>query len=99
MHILGIHFIPHSNGSAFEFMNSLVEILVMDTQNDCIISIVSAWIYDTFCNTSVRKHCILYLQKTLSEHYLSHPGLYLYQLLIVIIWNSFVCSVTEDWYN
>ena len=33
-HILEINFIPHSNGSAFKWMNSLTEILAMDTQND-----------------------------------------------------------------
>ena len=54
MHILGIHFIPHSNVRVFKWMNSLTEILAMATQNNCSISIVSAWISNPFFDTSVR---------------------------------------------
>ena len=68
-HILDIHFIPHSNSSVFEWINSLAEILSMATQNNCSISIVSAWISDTLFDTSFRNQCKLYLQTTLSEHW------------------------------
>ena len=69
MHILDIHFIPHSNGSVFKWMNSLAEILSMATKNYCRIYIISAWISDPFFNTSVCDQCRLYLQTTLSEHW------------------------------
>ena len=49
--ILDIYFIPNSNGSVFEWMNSLTEILEMAPQNDCNISIVNAFIYDTLFDT------------------------------------------------
>ena len=60
-HILDIHFISHSNGSVFECMDSLTEIIAMATQNDCSILIVSAWISDPFFDTSVRDQCRVYL--------------------------------------
>ena len=69
MHILDIHFIPHSNGSVFEWMNSLAEILAMATQNDFGISIFSTWISGPFFDTSFRDQFRLYLKTTLSEHW------------------------------
>ena len=68
-HIFDIHFIPHSIGSVFKWMDSLAEILAMTTQKYCSISIVSTWISDSFFGTSVRDQCRLYLQTTLSEHW------------------------------
>ena len=71
-HIIDIHSIPQSNDSVFEWMNSLVEIIAMDTQNNCSISNVSTWISDPFFDTSVRYQCRLYLKTTLSEHWNFH---------------------------
>ena len=71
-HIIDIHSIPHSNGSVFEWVDSLVEMMETATQNNCRISNVSAWISDPFFDTSVRDHCKLYLKTTLSEHWNFH---------------------------
>ena len=68
-HILDIYFIPHSNGSIFEWMNSLAKTLAIATPKYCSISIVSAWISYPFLENSVHDQCRLYLQKTLSEYW------------------------------
>ena len=50
-------------------MNSLTEMLAMDTKNDCSISIVSTWISDPLFNTSVLDQRRQYLQTKMSKHW------------------------------